>query len=126
MARLKAGLPAICFCLVTGTALAAENRCGWYLMPSPGNLLLQDKDGAWSITSQDEAAGPDARGAAHKAPEFDPGEFVRTGNAGYGYGCACLSVTVDADAQRVVEVAGGSIRPLAVCKDDKSLAAPDM
>ena len=53
--------------LLAGVAGAAETRCGWYQMPTPGNLLLTDKDASWSITSQGQALGPDAIGV-EKAP----------------------------------------------------------
>ncbi|SMF02533.1 Protein of unknown function [Xaviernesmea oryzae] len=104
---------------------AAENRCGWYQMPTPGNLWLTDRDATWSITSQGEAAGPDAVDA-EKAPDFDGRQFVETNvpGAGYGYGCACMRVDTDAKAQRITKVYSGKIRPLSACRNDKSLPAP--
>jgi hypothetical protein len=108
------------------TVAAAEQRCGWYLMPSPGNLQLQDRDRTWSITSQMQAEGPDAVGAADQAPDFDAKEFVAVGSGGYGYGCACLTVKTDAAAGRITEVTGGAIRPLSACRSDSALPSPEM
>src|SRR5262245_63217592 len=60
-----------------GTSANVERRCGWYANPTPGNLELIDRDAAWLITSQGQAAGPDATGADN-LPDFDGGEFVWT------------------------------------------------
>ncbi|MDX3927209.1 MAG: DUF4087 domain-containing protein [Shinella sp.] len=104
---------------------AAENRCGWYQMPTPGNLWLTDKDATWSITSQAQALGPDAIGA-EKTPEFDSSQFVETNvpGAGYGYGCACMVVDTNAKDERITRVYSGKIRPLSACRNDKSLPKP--
>jgi hypothetical protein len=107
-------------------AAAAESRCGWYLNPTPANLLLIDRDGRWWITSQMQANGPDAEGADEKAPNFDARQFVKTQPNGYGYGCACLTVETDREANRITKVLGGSIRPLAQCRADRSLPKPAM
>ena len=112
--------------LVDAPALAAETRCGWYMNPTPGNLWLMDKDATWTITSQAEATGPDAEGVEN-TPDFDDKQFVETNNpgSGYGYGCACMSVTVDKAEERITRVFSGEIKPLSVCKADKSLPSPD-
>lgn len=105
-------------------ASAGEKRCGWYQMPTPGNLWLTDKDATWSITSQGEADGPDSEGVDN-APDFDPKQFVETpGTGGYGYGCACMEVETNAKDQRITKVISGHILPLADCKNDKSLPSP--
>jgi hypothetical protein len=106
------------------SAFGAEKRCGWYEMPTPGDLWLTDKDATWSITSQGEADGPDAEGA-EKAPDFDPKQFVKTqgSDIDYGYGCACLEVETDAGSKRITRVFSGHTLPLATCKNDKSLPA---
>lgn len=103
----------------------AENRCGWYQMPTPGNLWLTDRDGTWSITSQGQAVGPDAQDA-ERAPNFDMKQFVSTGipGRGYGYGCACISMDVDAKTKRASRIYSGKIKPLSACKSDKTLVAP--
>lgn len=117
---------AIVLGLTASGALAAEERCGWYQSPTPGDLLLTDKEASWSITSQGQAAGPDADGV-EKAPDFDKKQFVETNapGAGYGYGCACLNVETDAATQRITKVISGKILPLAQCKNDKSLPNPE-
>ena len=107
-------------------ASARENRCGWYMNPTPGNLLLLDKDDEWWITSQMQGNGPDAEGADAKAPNFDDKQYVKTQSNGYGYGCACLDVETDPKAKKITKVYGGTIKPIAQCKADKSLPAPDM
>jgi MFS family permease len=56
------------------SALPAQTRCGWYQMPTPGDLWLTDKDATWSITSQSEAEGPDA---------VDAEKALRATGAGY-------------------------------------------
>ena len=106
------------------SALAAERRCGWYQNPTPGNLLLTDKDGEWWITSQMQANGPDAEGADDKAPQMDDRQYVRTQPNGYGYGCACLTVEVDRQARRITRVIAGQTVPLVRCKQDKALPKP--
>lgn len=112
--------------LLAARADAAQTRCGWYVMPTPGNLLLIDKDASWSITSQGQALGPDAIGV-DKAPDFDQHQFVAMNvpGTGYGYGCACMVVDVDAKAHRIVRIYSGTIKPLAACRKDKSLPAPN-
>lgn len=125
MPRLSPVATAAVLLLLAGVANAAETRCGWYQMPTPGNVLLTDKDASWSITSQGQALGPDAIDV-EKAPEFDKAQFVETNvpGTGYGYGCACLVVDVDAKAHRIVRVYSGQIKPLAACRRDKALPAP--
>ena len=112
--------------LTSSGANAAETRCGWYMNPTPGNLLLVDKDKSWWITSQMQAQGPDALGADDNAPNFDSKEYVTTQPNGYGYGCACLNVETDAKAERITKVISGKTVPIAQCKADKSLGKPHM
>ncbi|MGK6313207.1 DUF4087 domain-containing protein [Neorhizobium sp. DT-125] len=118
-------LASACALLAATQGNASETRCGWYEMPTSGNLWLTDKDATWSITSQGEAEGPDAVDA-EKAPAFDSKQFVETNvpGAGYGYGCACLRVDADARTQRITKVYSGTIRPLSACRHDKTLPAP--
>ena len=103
-------------------AIAAETRCGWYMNPTPGNLWLMDKDATWTITSQAQALGPDAKGA-EKTPDFDPSQFVETNNpgSGYGYGCACMSVRTDRRNARVTQLISARPVPLAQCRSDRAL-----
>jgi hypothetical protein len=124
MTRLFLAIAVFACGVFPAAASAAENRCGWYQMPTPGNLWLTDKDATWSITSQGGADGPDAEGV-DKAPDFDPKQFVETeGPGGYGYGCACMEVETSAKDQRITKVISGRILPLADCKNDKSLPSP--
>jgi len=109
------------FC--TSGAFASEHRCGWYENPTPGNLSLRDKDAEWNITSQGEAAGPDAEGAERNAPAIDYRQFVRT-RASYGYGCACLMVETSTKDKRITKVISGKILPLETCKADHQLPKP--
>jgi hypothetical protein len=99
---------------------SAERRCGWLANPTPGNLLLIDKDASWWIASQGEAMGPNAEG---EVPDFDRREFVTT-QSGYGYGCACLNVATDAPRQRITRVISAENLPLARSRNDRSLPAP--
>lgn len=113
-------------CFTASSVFSAENRCGWYSFPTPQNLMLIDKDATWSITSQGQANGPDADGAEN-APDFDSKQFVATNvpGAGYGYGCACMDVETSAADKRITRVISGKILPLADCKKDKALPAPE-
>jgi len=55
-ATLRAALPGIA-AAAAPAAPAAQTRCGWYAMPTPGNLWLTDRDATWVITSQGQALG---------------------------------------------------------------------
>ena len=116
-------VPAAAFCLWSAGVIAAERRCGWYENPTPGNLMLADKDGVWWITSQMEANGPDAADA-EKAPYFNSKQYIATQPNGYGYGCACLTVESDAKEMRITKVISGETVPIAKCKQDESLPVP--
>ena len=122
---VTAAVASLALALSLAPALAAEERCGWYWNPTPGNLWLIDKDATWTITSQGDADGAGAKGVDN-APDFDEKQFVETNNpgSGYGYGCACMSVTTDTASERITEIFSGEIKPLATCEADKSLPAP--
>lgn len=104
-------------------AAQAERRCGWYANPTPGNLILTDRDGDWWIQMQGQ---PEPEGL-DKLPAFDERQFVETNvpGSGYGYGCACLTVATDAEQQRITRVISGEILPLGRCRDDRSLPDPN-
>lgn len=106
-------------------ATAKETRCGWYMNPTPGNLMLGDKDGVWWITAQGQGEGLRAEGADENLPDFNPKQFVKTQPNGYGYGCACLSVETDAQDMKITRVYSGKILPLAKCRKDASLPDPN-
>ena len=103
-------------------ASAAEQRCGWYINPTPGNLWLQDKDAIWTITSLGQSEGPDAVGADDRTPRMDGNQYVDQGN-GHGHGCACLNVDTDGK-EKITRVYSGHTIPLARCKADKTLPKP--
>jgi hypothetical protein len=117
---------ATCFCLTVlslPAAADAERRCGWYSSPTPGNLLLTDKDGDWWIQMQGQ---PDPKGI-DKLPAFNERQFVETNvpGSGHGYGCACMTVMTNAKQQRITRVIAGDILPLARCRNDRSLPNPE-
>lgn len=133
MVLLTAGCAARCAAAIAvallsagvSAAQAAQTRCGWLAMPTPGNLWLTDRDATWTLSSQGQALGPDAAGIEH-LPAFDPRQFVETNvpGTGYGYGCACLVVDSDAHGKRITRVHSGRILPLSRCKSDKALPSP--
>jgi hypothetical protein len=118
----KIAVAAVILLGLAPAGFAVEQRCGWLGNPTPGDLLLTDRQAVWSITSQGEAAGKDAAGQGN-VPAFDDKQYVDYGN-GHGYGCACLSVETDAKSERITRVLSGRILPLAKCKADKDLPAP--
>jgi hypothetical protein len=105
-------------------AAAAEQRCGWYGNPAPGDMLLTDRHGDWWITGGGE--GADANGL-NRAPQMSDRGFIEAGvpGSGRGYNCACLTVETNARTRRITRVISGKIVPLAQCRNDKSLPRPD-
>lgn len=94
-----------------------ENRCGWFVNPTPGNAWLVDADGEWIIGTQ---GGEQADG---DWPEFSDSQWVAT-NGNYGHGCACMQVTVDKDDFRILKIKSAKAKPLADCRRDKALTEP--
>jgi hypothetical protein len=121
--RYGGGAIATLMLLLPVRGSAAEQRCGWYINPTPGNLWLQDKDAIWSITSQAQSDGPDAVGADDKAPMMNSNEYVDKGN-GHGHGCACLTVDTDRKKKKITRVYSGHLLPLTRCKADGTLPDP--
>ena len=117
-------LPMLCalaaLALFALPAGAAENRCGWYVNPTPGNWYLTDRDGDWWMRSQ---GGLEAEGFDN-APEFDAKQYVKLQPNGYGYGCACLSVDTDKAEMNITRIYSGTILPLSRCRNDKTLKKP--
>ncbi|HEX8738104.1 MAG TPA: DUF4087 domain-containing protein [Pyrinomonadaceae bacterium] len=101
----------------TSSEAKFENRCGWFVNPTPANASLEDKDGEWIIGVQ---GGYQAGG---DYPEFDDKDWVKT-NVNYGYGCACMRVKVDFKTRRVLEIASATTKPLAACRKDPALKEP--
>jgi Protein of unknown function (DUF4087) len=91
-----------------------ETRCGWFSNPTPANASLHDRQGEWIIGVQ---GGYQAEG---DWPDFSSGQWVET-NGHYGYGCACMRVRVDHRTHRVIEIESARVRPLSVCRRDRSL-----
>lgn len=120
---MRAIFPIFCLTAVlfSSAANAAERRCGWYTNPTPGNLMLTDKDGIWWIQMQGR---PDPIGIS-KAPAFDEKQFVETNvpGSGYGYGCACMTVVTNTQ-QRITQIISGETIPLRRCRADRSLTDP--
>lgn len=94
-----------------------ENRCGWFINPTPANASLEDRDGEWIVSVQ---GGHQAEG---DYPEFSDDDWVKT-NVNYGYGCACMKVRVDYKTHRVLEIASATAKPLSACRKDPALKEP--
>ena len=92
-----------------------ETRCGWVANPTPANWWLNDSAGEWTISVQ---GGYQAEGTDN-IPDFGS-KWVKT-NGNYGYGCICMDVKVDKKEKRVTTIKSASVRPLSVCRNDKSL-----
>lgn len=103
--------------VISGGAVAAENRCGWLENPTPGNWWLTDKDASWTLMTQGEESRDEVM---DNLPPFDETQYVAS-NGNYGYGCACLKVDVDRADERIVRVYSGKTIPLSRCENDKSL-----
>jgi len=101
-----------------GSAAASqfETRCGWFSNPTPANIWLYDREGEWTIGVQ---GGYQVEGD-WDWPDFKPRQWVKT-NGNYGYGCACLQLRVDRETHRVNEIKSSRARPLAACRQDRTL-----
>ncbi|MDB5805141.1 MAG: hypothetical protein JWN73_2463 [Betaproteobacteria bacterium] len=114
----------LALCLATLCALlpsfsaADENRCGWFANPTPGNAWLTDRDGEWTISTQ---GGKEADG---DWPDFKPRDWVVTNSGDHGYGCACMSVSVDRKEKRILAIKSATPKPLAACRNDRTLREP--
>ena len=109
--------------LATPTLATAETRCGWYHNPTPGNVILEDADGQWWISTQGSAPVPGFDDAY--TPAFD--NRVRIDYAGqvtdrYGYSCACAEGAFTGDA--VLSISRLTELPIAQCEDDPNLPDP--
>jgi uncharacterized protein YqjF (DUF2071 family) len=93
-----------------------ETRCGWFINPTPANIWLYDRYGEWTIGVQ----GGYQVEAEWGWPKFTSRQWVRT-NGNYGYGCACLQLRVNRETHEVLEIKSARARPLAVCRQDRSL-----
>jgi hypothetical protein len=94
-----------------------ETRCGWFSNPTPANVWLYDRDGEWTIGVQ---GGYQLKGD-WDWPAFTPRQWVLTNTGSYGYGCACLRLRVDRETHEVMAIKSSRARPLAACRQDRSL-----
>ncbi len=108
---LLSGLVDVC-----GQTGKIETRCGWLDNPTPSNYSLYDKDREWIIAVQ---SGYNVEDFA--APDFGK-EWINYPNGSYGYGCACFEMTVDKKTSRVRKIRKSSVKPLSVCRRDKTLS----
>lgn len=107
-----------CLAVPAHAAAKVERRCGWFENPTPANATLTDRDGTWEIASQ---GGYQAEG---DWPQFSDAQWVRT-NGHYGYGCGCMTASADPDTHRLDNLTKATARPLAACRNDKSLREPE-
>ncbi len=110
-----ASVPQFC---TASAAPAGENRCGWFVNPTPANAWLTDRDGEWIVGAQ---GGHQADG---NWPDFGKGQWVKT-NGDYGYGCACMKVVANAKTHEVDRILSAKTKPLSACKGDKTLKSPE-
>lgn len=99
------------------TSSAVENRCGWFINPTPSNAWLNDKDAEWVIGMQ---GGYQAEG---DYPAFKDSQWVNT-NGNYGYGCACIKGKFNFKTKEVIQIISSKVKPLSVCRKDKTLKKP--
>ena len=106
---------------ITPAHAAVEKRCGWFDNPSPGNVYLNDKDGSWIINEQNRY---DIE-ADWTWPEFSSKQQVKTGS--HGYGCVCMDVETKTEdkAKYITAIKSTKIKPLSVCRKDKTLIEPN-
>ncbi|MGO1001659.1 DUF4087 domain-containing protein [Lysobacter sp. CA196] len=97
---------------------ALQNRCGWFVNPTPANAWLDDRDGSWTVALQ---GGHQADG---DWPEFADKDWVVTNGSSYGHGCACMKVKVDRKSMTVLRIASAQSKPLAQCRRDPKLKEP--
>lgn len=101
-----------------------ENRCGWFVNPSPANAWLIDRDGEWTVAIQ---GGHQAEGD-WPPPKSDK-EWVPAGGEGdprgYGHGCACMKVVTDRAQMLITRIVSSQGKPLSQCRRDRKLSEPD-
>ncbi|WP_064747799.1 DUF4087 domain-containing protein [Lysobacter antibioticus] len=96
---------------------AVQNRCGWFINPTPGNAWLYDRDAEWTVGLQ---GGHQAEG---DWPAIAEGEWVET-NRHYGYGCACMRVIADDRSKQVLRIVSARGLKLEQCRRDRALTEP--
>ena len=123
---LVAGLPvleAVAKGKSASAKAAIENRCGWFVNPSPANAWLIDRDGEWTVAIQ---GGHQADG--DWPPPRAEKEWVPAGGEGdprgYGYGCACMKVKTDRAQMLITRIVSSQGKPLSQCRRDRKLSEP--
>lgn len=91
-----------------------ENRCGWFINPTPSNAWLIDRDAEWTISIQ---GGYQAEG---DWPDIPASQWIKT-NVHYGYGCACMRVIVNKADETILKIKSSNPRPLSACRKDRFL-----
>ena len=99
----------------SGQTRKFSTRCGWLDNPTPANYSLYDKDREWIISVQ---GGYHVESFA--APAFGK-QWIDYFGRSYGYGCACFQMKVDKETSRVLEIRKSYVKPLSVCRKDKTL-----
>lgn len=116
-------LPAAVWAKTAAKGAAIENRCGWFVNPSPGNAWLIDRDGEWTVAIQ---GGHQADG--DWPPPKSDHEWVPAGGEGdprgYGYGCACMEVKIDRAQMQITRIVSSQGKPLSQCRRDRKLVEP--
>jgi hypothetical protein len=98
---------------------AVENRCGWFVNPTPANAWLIDRDGEWTIAIQ---GGEQAEG--DWPPPIASKQWVAYGHGSYGHGCACMKVETDRAQMRITRIVSSQGKPLSQCRRDRKLSEP--
>ena len=111
-------LPAVVWGKSPAGRPAVENRCGWFINPTPANAWLIDRDGEWTIGIQ---GGEQAEG---DWPSIDERQWVSYGNASYGHGCACMKVETDRENMQIKRIVSAQGKTLAQCRRDRKLTEP--
>lgn len=106
--------------LPVGAGERAEERCGWFDNPSPGNISLWDRDGEWVIGIQ----GDYQMKGDWPWPTFPKSTWVSQGSGSYGHGCVCMHVVTDPPSHSIVRIDRIKPQPLTRCRKDRALQEP--
>ncbi|QPH54560.1 DUF4087 domain-containing protein [Pontivivens ytuae] len=126
-------LTTIALILMLAQLSGAEQFCGWYVNPTPGNHWLVDADGTWTLSTQggERVPGFDAlpETSFDFAGEWRP-SFVELGNGdvvahpSYGRGCACIAAARGEIAGTLRRI--DTLEPLPLVRCDADPALPDI
>lgn len=102
-----------------------QNKCGWFINPTPQNMWLDTALTEWIISIQGSyQAGYEAEGD-WSWPEFAVGQWVHTNGGSYGYGCVCLRGVFNQATKRVVRIYSVKARSLQACRQNPRLRAKE-